>query len=346
MLDLQKSDAIYQQIANYLEKEIVEGKVMPGDKIPATRKLATRFNVNPNTIQQSLKLMMKRGLIDRKPGRGTYVRHGVNNKTAGIIFGKQIYTNPEVRSFSAILDSIVKLFEANDWNCRLFSTSGGNVYDKAFHDLKAAVSSGEVKCVIELCSNDLIKEWAMNECPVPYAKTAMPTDYIDFTITGLNYLKAHGCTRIAYLAHLFKGHEKAYDQAFKSLEENNGLSRDMVRMAYCDPRLKEGYNAIMELFKGKCRPDGILVGNDAVFQGALYALLKLGLEIPDDVKLVTHANKGVDLFCHVPLTRLEFNLDDYAKMIYDKIMCKVTGKKYTYEDARAKLVPGKSCGEK
>jgi hypothetical protein len=39
-----------------------------------------------------------------------------------------------------------------------------------------------------------------------------------------------------------------------------------------------------------CRPDDLLVANDGAFRGALYALLELGVKIPDAIKLVVYAN--------------------------------------------------------
>ena len=153
MIKLKKSDALYQQIATYFEREIVEGRLKAGDRIPATVALARQFEVNADTIQQSLKILMEQGLVDRKPGRGTYVRRGVNTKSIGIIFGKEIYTDPDVMFFSIYLESLHKVLNANGWDCKLYASSEFAGYDKPFYDMKAAIESGEIRAVVEFCSN-------------------------------------------------------------------------------------------------------------------------------------------------------------------------------------------------
>ena len=72
-------------------------------------------------------------------------------------------------------------------------------------------------------------------------------------------------------------------------------------------------NAMRQLLKGKrggtppVLPDVFLFSDDYVAQGALLALSAAGVRIPADVKVVTHANKGLGPVWIAPLTRLETN---------------------------------------
>lgn len=56
-----------------LERLILEGKLAPGERLPAERELAAHLNVSRVSIRDALRELENRGLIDRKPGRGTIV---------------------------------------------------------------------------------------------------------------------------------------------------------------------------------------------------------------------------------------------------------------------------------
>lgn len=345
MIQLKKTDALYQQIVAYFEREIVEGRLTPGEKIPSTTNLAKEFNVNADTIQQSLKLLMSRGLVDRKPGRGTYVRRGINSKTIGIVIGKEIYTNPDIMFYNVFLDRLTKLLEEKGWNIKLFSTSEFAGYDKAFYDLKSNVESGEIKAVVEFCSNELVRNWMKKECPAPYPQSPFSVDFEDFTYSGLNYLYQQDCRKIVILAYAPEKNLNTYKNAVHDFCSKKEIFEHDIKIISTSSHAKDGYKAIKNLFKQSSCPDGLLVANDAVFRGALYALLELGIKIPDDIKVITHANKGVDIFCHIPLTKLEIDPDCFVQQVYDELLARINGEKYKSFPIKATLVPGKSCGE-
>ena len=54
-------------------------------------------------------------------------------------------------------------------------------------------------------------------------------------------------------------------------------------------------------------PDVFLFTDDHLAQGGLLALMECNIRIPGDVKVVTHANRGLGPFWIKPLTRLEMN---------------------------------------
>lgn len=56
-----------------LERLILDGSLVPGEKLPAERELAEHLGVSRVSIREALRELENRGLIDRKPGRGTIV---------------------------------------------------------------------------------------------------------------------------------------------------------------------------------------------------------------------------------------------------------------------------------
>jgi DNA-binding transcriptional regulator YhcF (GntR family) len=64
---------IYVQVMEYIKKEIVTGRLAPGDKIPAVRELAGELQVNPNTIQRTFQELELEGISETRRGTGRFV---------------------------------------------------------------------------------------------------------------------------------------------------------------------------------------------------------------------------------------------------------------------------------
>lgn len=73
---LRKSTALSvpDRLAVDLERLMLEGELKEGDRLPTEQELGELFGVSRVSIRQALHELEVRGLIDRKPGRGTTVR--------------------------------------------------------------------------------------------------------------------------------------------------------------------------------------------------------------------------------------------------------------------------------
>ena len=69
-VSLSRSDGI----AVDLERMILNGMLKPGDQIPPERELAATIGVSRTSVRDALRDLEMRGLIDRKPGRGTIIK--------------------------------------------------------------------------------------------------------------------------------------------------------------------------------------------------------------------------------------------------------------------------------
>src|ERR1700690_4487638 len=53
----------YVQIARYLRKKIVAGKILYGDRLLASRRLAQRFRVHFNTVLKAYRVLRSQGVV-------------------------------------------------------------------------------------------------------------------------------------------------------------------------------------------------------------------------------------------------------------------------------------------
>jgi GntR family transcriptional regulator len=67
------NEPLYAQLVNQISKAIAEGRLRPGDKLPAVRKLASELVINPNTVAKAYIYLEQARLIITKTGSGTYV---------------------------------------------------------------------------------------------------------------------------------------------------------------------------------------------------------------------------------------------------------------------------------
>jgi GntR family transcriptional regulator len=67
------SDPIYRQIAEDLRRQIETGELRPGEQLKTEIELRDRYNASRNTIRDAIKLLVTRGLIETRPGQGTFV---------------------------------------------------------------------------------------------------------------------------------------------------------------------------------------------------------------------------------------------------------------------------------
>ena len=65
--------AIYEQIVNQLNNEIVTGELTPGEALPSIRMLAADLSVSVITTKRAYEELEKEGLIRSVAGKGFYV---------------------------------------------------------------------------------------------------------------------------------------------------------------------------------------------------------------------------------------------------------------------------------
>ena len=64
---------LYQQVYDFLVKQIAAGEWAPGESLPSEQALAGRLNVSQGTVRKALDALAADSLIDRRQGKGTYV---------------------------------------------------------------------------------------------------------------------------------------------------------------------------------------------------------------------------------------------------------------------------------
>jgi len=63
----------FMQLIDLLQREILAGQYLPGDRLPTESQLANQLGVAVGTLRKALATLENRGIVERRQGSGTYV---------------------------------------------------------------------------------------------------------------------------------------------------------------------------------------------------------------------------------------------------------------------------------
>ena len=74
------AEPLYRQIADDLRRRILSGELPEGDQqpLPSEIELMDHYEASRNTVRDAIKLLVTRGLVETRPGQGTFVIERIN----------------------------------------------------------------------------------------------------------------------------------------------------------------------------------------------------------------------------------------------------------------------------
>src|SRR5690349_7065244 len=72
------SSPMYRQIAEQLREQIQSGRLAPGKQLPTEGELRDQYGASRNTVRDAIKWLISLGLVETRPGQGTFVVEGVD----------------------------------------------------------------------------------------------------------------------------------------------------------------------------------------------------------------------------------------------------------------------------
>ena len=71
---------IYQQLADMLAAQLLDGEPGEGAAMPSVRALASRYLLNPLTVNRALQALGDEGLLENRRGMGLFVTPGARER--------------------------------------------------------------------------------------------------------------------------------------------------------------------------------------------------------------------------------------------------------------------------
>ena len=107
MLNPQSPLPLYHQLADILTEQIRSGIYTPGEAIPSETTIAKQYGIGRPTVRQSMDILVRKGLLERKRGSGTFVRQKEHEVDLFALAGtSQAFLTIGIKAVSELVEKI------------------------------------------------------------------------------------------------------------------------------------------------------------------------------------------------------------------------------------------------
>lgn len=329
----------YQTVADDLRSKILT-EYRPGQLLAPERDLARQYDISHMTLRKVLDILAGEGVVQRYRSRGTVVVDRLATGEFAIVL-RPLLLAPEASPYyrmtsTAIMDAIHA--ENSNWNVRM-------------HLGKATKTGEEFAATLDLFDPPVVnnlrgifsfhpfygREAELEQTRIPVVMVGgvgnpyrVQHDGESFPVHAMTHLREVGCRSVGvfWCGYSRYSPRKEVIDRMSQVAKACGLECRPEWLPYFEGDLQEktGYELFMEFWRQSERPDGIIVSDDILCRGLLRAVLHLGIRLPEDLRLVSMANRGVEFPYHLPVTRFEYNPLAQAKAAVAMMMTLIQGK--------------------
>lgn len=327
----------------------MEGKYLPGEKVPTEKEIAAQFNASRPTVGRAMRDLEQHGMVVRRQGSGTFVRRVTHSRTQtlGILIPWQAGDSLDSKTsvFAAMVPEISRIASRTGYSLLLNESPRDHAADVAGRakticrqliDLQVAgvffmpidTPSSDIRCNAEIAESFEqagiavvlldrdINEWSNRS---KFDIVGIDNKYASYILT--RHLLALGCRRIDFLTGVMgvtsvvsriEGFWKALREAGKPYDASQIVQIDFTGLTDPDTGHNDaGLSKVVDRIKSG-KTEAIVCVNDMTAIRLMQYLLKAGISIPDDVRIVGFDDSPIDEFLPVPLTTIRQNVHALA----------------------------------
>jgi DNA-binding LacI/PurR family transcriptional regulator len=301
---MDRSSSKHPKITSALRRQIIEGTMQPGHRLPNRVALERQFGASTVTIQKALDRLSRDGFVSSHRRRGTFVAdHPPHLSRYAVVF----YTNPAEfywgGCWDALRDVAGEIERSSPREMPCFYDIDGHPDREDFQRLLSDVHAHRFAGIIFSTPTHSLERTALFEhrdlpCVVlsaPGGARDMPVIVYDrnsFHDKAFDHFRRRGRRAVAVLA--------------KSGTESSTYRRDLigempargvvhrahwlqVADAYDPDSAMSAVHALFHAGQHE-RPDALLITDDTFLEGAVAGLVAAGVRVPDDVEVVALCN--------------------------------------------------------
>ena len=348
------------QTADGIAAAIERGRWKAGDVLPPAREWQSALGVGAYVPRAAMKLLAERGVLTVKKHVGGIVTgRGVHKWKGRIAF---VTTTTRVSFYeNAHAFALQSIFEAANWEIVHIAVQERHEDEKELDlsSLKRHIAHGIDFAICFTGSRQIAT--ALDEARIRYIfEGGTGRDFPNAeAVINLEMNSQNAAERLAkhwssakVRDALIVDFEHVMPRTITSTIFSSGIRFRQIMVKRPDSRdyLKDiqqaGLDAISKFFTAeknrKHPPDAIFFYDDYLAAGGLIALAATGLRVPEDISVATLANKGLGPVWFKPLTRLEYDPVENARLIGDYVLKLLAGKEATPPALQLKFIEGKT----
>ena len=359
----------YRQVFEEIQTAIINGRYAAGERVPSEAALVRRFKISRPTAARALQDLEKIGLVERRHGSGTFVRY-VDQVRSGVL-GLLVPGLGQGEIFEPICNEIARSVQIHGftlfWGNSSVEETEGLPREKArkAEQLCYQYLDNHVAGVffepIELAPG---MEEANQRIAEALEKSDIPVVLIDcdvtkfperskFDLVGIDnrrvgyvlteHLLNLGCQRVDFVVRtLSAGTVDARIAGYREALHEHGISMRKARVHRTDGIDIDFVRRIVK----KGLPDAFVCGNDYTAAQLMRDLVKQGVRVPEDIRLVGVDDLKYAEALSVPLTTIRQPCDSMGKAAVEAMIQRIANPRMPARDILLdfELVVRESCG--
>jgi len=334
-LDFRSGVPLYIQLTNILTNEIVSNSYKPDDKFFTEREIIENYHISANTVKGALNILVHRGLLYRRPRKGTFIKSTniINNTSIAqntytenitLVFPKAVWEGMFNPFYSKVLEGVEDEISDSGFHLDFFILKGSPkkesiLYSKIIENRTKGIFilGGELdKELLVKIKNTGIPFVLIDNPENPDNIKAIMLDNINGSYKAVQYLINKGHKKIAYLGGgtrnkvcflRLEGYKKAMESAGLKIDNNFIIQGERLNSEY-------GFKSMdTYIKKAKKLPTAIFAVNDVVAIGAHRALVHHGLSVPDDISLIGFDDIEMSGLLQPPLTTMRVDREKMGR---------------------------------
>lgn len=299
-------------------------------KLPPLRHLSACWKVNYFTVQQVTETLVRENLLYKHHGKGIYLMpRQTEIRTVGIYYSRNTGFSQENTFYDILHEMLCRKLHEEGIRFLIWNDLRPEFEQKfAPEYITNAIVGNEIQGIIGLKVYPCARNWFFH----------LPTRI--FSVEDVGSLD----NRMLHDTDLDRLAETLLAKQFRRIAvvvpgEQYGKHRFLIddlkaRGVKLMPRYQQiieyqerlttsfeelGYRKTLELLSATPRPDALIVFPDHAARGAIQAVLRSGIKVPDELFTVFHRNVGAEYFCSFPTAFLDVRIAEISEWITEQI---------------------------
>jgi len=322
----------YAQLAEQIRIQISSGQLKAGDRLPSFMEMRTQQGVSQGIMERAYALLEQDGLVERQPGRGTFVVEPTKHpetKILGLVLhidSKEMATPYAMQWLAGVKSEAAKhgfkihwLSNQDEANIRHENLDAILMYCHPSEALAMNLPANLPHVLMFWCCSDFV---------------CVGTDDFNGAKIAAEYLLSLGHRRICYLATSpIDSISQQRVEGFHTALNKAGITPEKRKVRFLTDYRTLGFRKSSEEAMETWLKDGwqelgctaVVAHNDETAIGIIKTLTSHGLRVPEDVSVIGFDGTEISELCTPSLTTIKVPLQEIGERAVKVLLEQING---------------------